>query len=586
MIKNFLHGSLPRVCAALLLLAVGQDCFAQICITSSTGDQITGNQDGFRHELWNQDKKGKACMTLGTRAAFTAEWGDNSGNITNYLARRGLGYDQTQKHYDIGSFNTDYNVTYSPNCSSGNSYMGVYGWTYDSSRASPNDLVEWYIVENWCNWNPSMDANAQYMGSIYGDEYDVYKVQRNNAPSIKGTRNFMQYFSIRKNVRTVGLLNITHHFFAWEKLGMPMGNMHEVSMLVEGYMNRGTAQFNSLDVYKTNEVYASKLDLVESAYNLKVGDLTSAINYTWTPAGSTLMDTTLTSSNTSVVSIGNYKGNLFLQANAPGTATITISSLSAPRPGQAADTATVTVGNAANSLIAQNVEFRALGTTGTERINLLLNGQPVGQQHRLSKTFQVYRDIIFGGGDLTVEFVNDDGQQTGNRDVRLDYIAVNGARRETESMAVNGARYVNGTCGGGGYSEWLNCNGAVNFGRVDAAHKIAIRARGNAGGEHLTLLLDGQAVNSGWTLGTSFQEYSVTLNRADGDINVRYDNDSGTRDAVIDWVRVDNQNVRQAENMQYNTGVFANGRCGGGSYSEWLHCNGVIGFGKISDKFN
>lgn len=576
-----------QVCAALWLLALGsQDAFAQICITSSTGDQITGTQSGFRHELWNQDKKGRACMTLGTAAAFTAEWGDSSGNITNYLARRGLGYDQTQKHYDIGSFNTSYNVTYSPNCSSGNSYMGVYGWTYDASRASPSDLVEWYIVENWCNWNPSMDANAQYMGTVYGDEYDVYRVQRNNAPSIKGTRNFMQYFSIRKNVRTSGLLNITHHFFAWEKLGMPMGNMHEVSMLVEGYMNRGTAQFNSLDVYKTNEVYASRIDLVDSAYALKVGDQTSAIPFTATPAGATLMDITLTSSNTSVVSIGAYKGNLFLQANAPGNATITISSLSAPRAGQSADTAAVTVTNATSSLIAQNVEFRALGSVGTERVNLLLNGRPVGQQHRLTKTFQVYRDVIFGAGDLTVEFVNDDGQAAGSRDVRLDYVSVNGARRETESMAVNSARYVNGVCGGGGYSEWLNCNGAVNFGRVEAAHKIAVRARGKAGGEHITLLLDGQPVNSGWTLGTAFQEYSVTLNRADGDINVRYDNDSGTRDAAIDWVKVDNQNPRQAENMQYNTGLFANGRCGGGSYSEWLNCNGVIGFGKISDNFN
>lgn len=574
--------------ALLLLLAIGaQDSMAQICITSSTGDQITGTQGGYRHELWNQNKKNKACMTLGTAAAFTAEWGDANNNtiIDNYLARRGLGYDQTQKHYQIGSFNANYAVTYSPNCSAGNSYMGVYGWTYDSSRSSPNDLVEWYIVENWCNWNPSLDSSATYMGTIYGDEYDVYKLQR-TGPSIKGERTFMQYFSIRKNVRTSGLLNITHHFFAWEKLGMPMGNMHEVSMLVEGYQNRGTAQFTSLDVYKTSEVYASTLDLVASSYNLKVGDLTSAINYTWAPAGSTIADVTLTSSNTSVVSIGSYKGNLFLQANGPGTATITLSSLSAPRPGSSADTATVTVTNAAASQIAQNVEFRALGATGTERVNLLLNGQPVGQQHRLSKTFQVYRDTIFGAGDLTVEFVNDDGQQTGGREVRLDYIAINGAKRETEAMAVNTARYVNGVCGGGGYSEWLNCNGAVNFGRVEAAHKIAIRARGNAGGEHITLLVDGQPVNSGWTLGTAFQEYTVTLNRADGDINVRYDNDGGTRDAVIDWVKVDNQNPRQSENMQYNTGVFANGRCGGGSNSEWLHCNGVIGYGKISANFN
>jgi endo-1,4-beta-xylanase len=37
--------------------------------------------------------------------------------------------------------------------------------------------------------------------------------------------------------------------------------------------------------------------------------------------------------------------------------------------------------------------------------------------------------------------------------------------------------------------------------------------------------------------------------------------------------------TRQAENQTYNTGVYQNGACGGGSgRSEWLHCNGAIGF--------
>ncbi|HTU67486.1 MAG TPA: glycoside hydrolase family 11 protein [Steroidobacteraceae bacterium] len=560
---------------------------AQICITSSSAsDDIIGTQDGYRHELWTDQKKSPACMTLGTKAAFTANWGSSSSKIENYLARRGLGYDDTKKHYEIGSFNASYDVTYSPNCSSGNSYMGVYGWAYDSTKAIPNDLVEWYIIDNWCNYNPSKDPTAESLGTIYGGEYDVYRVKRVNKPSIKGTRDFMQYFSVRKNLRTSGLLNISHHFYAWEKLGMPLGNLHEVSMLVEGYQNYGTATFNSLDVYRTDEVYATKIDLVETAYNLKVGDLTSALVYTRTPAASTLMDVTVTSSNPSVVSIGNYKGNFFLQANSPGNATITISSLTAPRPGSAADTATVSVIAGASPPPSQKIEFRALGTIGTEKVNILLNGQPVGQQFSLTKDFQVYTDTIFGSGDLSIEFANDDGLQTNSRDVRLDYVSINGVKRETESMPINSARYVNGVCGGGGYSEWLNCNGAVNFGRIDPAHKIVVRARGNAGGEHVALLIDGQAVNGGWTLGTGFQEYTVTVNKVDGDINVRYDNDGGTKDAVIDWVKVDNQVPRQAENMSYNTGVFANGRCGGGTKSEWLHCNGVIGFGKISDNFN
>src|SRR5688572_3423177 len=342
----------PLVLVFTLMLLGAQASYAQMCITSSTsGDQITGTQDGFRHELWNQDKQGTACMTLGTRAAFTAQW----SGIQNYLARRGLGYDQTQKHEQIGTFNATYNVTYSPNCSSGNSYMGVYGWTFDSTQSAPNDLVEWYIIDNWCNWNPSMDANAQNMGTIWlGGEYDVIRVRRNNAPSIKGTRDFMQYFSIRKQVRTEGSMNISEHFYNWENLGMRMGNMHEVSMLVEGYQNSGTATFNSLDVYRTNNTYATAIRLSQDAYTLTVGEQTSRLEIIRTPTDSTMSNFKVVSSNTNVVDIGVYKGNIFLIGKGAGTATITLTSLTAPRPGQAPDTATVTVTQAANSLIAQN----------------------------------------------------------------------------------------------------------------------------------------------------------------------------------------------------------------------------------------
>lgn len=576
---------------ALAMFALGSgQSFAQICITTATGDQEEGTSGGYRHEVWNDFNGGSSpvgtgCMTLGsTKAAFSANW----SNVHNFLARRGLGYDQTKKHYEIGSLNTTFDVTYNPTCASGgNSYMGVYGWTYDSTKASPNDLVEYYIIEDWCNWNPSLETGAQNLGTIFGGQYDVIKVTRTGKPSIKaGSDDFVQYFSIRKQTRNSGAINVTEHFYNWEKLGLPLGNLHEVSMLVEGYKDSGSATFNSLDVYKTSGVYATQMSLSQNTYALNVGDKTSRLEFVWSPAGSILADYKVTSSNENVVSIGVYKGNYFLQGNGVGTATLTATSLSAPRPGQAADTATVTVSNGASPLVAQSVEFRARGTTGTEKVNLLLNGSPVGKEHLLTTDFKVYKDTFFGAGDVTVEFVNDDNVPNGGRDVRLDYISINGAKRETEAMAVNSAAYVNGVCGGGGYTEWLNCNGAVNFGRVELAHKLTVRARGNAGGEHLTILVDGQPVNTGWNLTTSFKEYSVTLNRADGDINVKYDNDGGTKDVVVDWLKVDNQKVRQAENMQYNTGVFANGKCGGGSKSEWMHCNGVIGFGKISDNFN
>jgi len=574
--KNFIFKRGLKWCLALTFLVFSfQDSNAQICIqTGGDIDQIVGNEDGFRHELWNQNATGTACMTLGDKAAFSAEW----SNIENYLARRGLGYDQTQKHQEIGTFHANFDVIYNPNCSSGNSYVGVYGWTYEQST---DDLVEYYIIEDWCNWIPSMDANAEPMGTIWqsGSYYDLIMVPKYDAPSILGDRDFMQYFSIRQDTRTSGLINISDHFYHWEEAGMAMGNMHEVSMLVEGYQNSGSAEFTYLDVYRTDNDYAQQIYFVEDSYNLTVGQQTSELEYYTAPQNAGINNLKYESSNPNVVSIGVYKGNYYLQANGPGTATITITTLTTTNT----DTASVTVSGSSSAPNLRFIEFRALGAQGDEKLNLLLDGAPVGVQHTLTTDFQVYTDRVFGEGDISVEFVNDDNTENG-RDVRLDYISIDGEKRETED-AENGAAYDNGVCGGGSNTEWLHCNGTVNYGPIEESHTITIRARGNNGGEHIDLLIDGQPVNDGWWLGTTYQEYTATV-KGDGDINVEYDNDGGQRDVVIDWVKVDNQKARQAENMQYNTGAFANNQCGGGSYTQWLHCNGVIGFGNISDNFD
>ena len=231
---------------------------------------------------------------------------------------------------------------------------------------------------------------------------------------------------------------------------------------------------------------------------------------------------------------------------------------------------------------SNKVEFSAMGTTGTEHLSLTIDGVSVGTGWNLSTNMETYSTTIYGDGLINIVYDND----AENRDVRLDYVEVNRIKRETEEMNINTAAYGNGYCGGGSHTEWLNCNGNVDFGYISGktAHTITIRARGNAGGEHMNLLIDGEPVNSGWWLGTSYVENSVTV-YGDGDINVEFDNDGDLRDLVVDWVKVDDQNERQAENMEYNTGAYANGYCGGGSYTQWLHCNGVIGFGNITDNF-
>ena len=112
---------------------------------------------------------------------------------------------------------------------------------------------------------------------------------------------------------------------------------------------------------------------------------------------------------------------------------------------------------------------------------------------------------------------------------------------------------------------------------------ITVRALGVTGAEHIYLKVGGANVGS-WTLTTSYQDYVYT-GSATGDIQVQYDNDSGNNDVQVDYIRA-NGEIRQAEDMTYNTAAYINGSCGGGGNSEFMHCNGVIGFGTTSDCFS
>jgi len=130
-----------------------------------------------------------------------------------------------------------------------------------------------------------------------------------------------------------------------------------------------------------------------------------------------------------------------------------------------------------------------------------------------------------------------------------------------------------------------SATGSTGGGSSSAAASggITVRARGLSGAEHINLKVAGTTVAS-WTLTTAFKDYVYTGNAA-GDIQVQYDNDATGRDAFIDYIKV-NKETRQAENMSYNTGLYANGKCGGGGNSETMNCSGVIGFGYTYDCFS
>lgn len=149
-------------------------------------------------------------------------------------------------------------------------------------------------------------------------------------------------------------------------------------------------------------------------------------------------------------------------------------------------------------------------------------------------------------------------------------------------MAVEGYQSsgsANVTVWSGGSSGGGNTGGGGTGGGGGSA-TIAVRARGTAGSESIRLLVGGSQIGS-WTLSTGYQTYTATTSNTTGGILVEFTNDATGRDVQVDYLQV-NGSTRQAEAQTYNTGVYQSGSCGGGNGgSEWLHCNGAIGFSPV-----
>jgi endo-1,4-beta-xylanase len=129
--------------------------------------------------------------------------------------------------------------------------------------------------------------------------------------------------------------------------------------------------------------------------------------------------------------------------------------------------------------------------------------------------------------------------------------------------------------GGGGTTTTTTTSGGGGGG---GSIPITVRGRSTDGQGKVNVTVGGNTITT-WTLGTGMANWN-TSTQYSGGLNVCFTNDADNRDIQIDYVVV-NGSTRQSENQSYNTGVWQNGSCGG-SYSEWLHCNGCIGYGDVS----
>jgi len=218
----------------------------------NSGFQRIGKNGAYDVEMWNRDKQGTASMTLGVNGAYKCAW----DGIYNVLFRVGRKYEGSnrKKHSDIGVFSIDYDATISLPGGSGkrNAYISVYGWV---TRGTPDDLIEYYIVDYFGEYNPKNSTGAVKKGeiTINGEgTYEIFEVP-NNGPTIEGNKDFKQYFSIRTATRTSGTISVSKHFEAWAANGMTSintGNLTEVTLKVESFGSTAGNAIGTAEVTK------------------------------------------------------------------------------------------------------------------------------------------------------------------------------------------------------------------------------------------------------------------------------------------------------------------------------------------------
>jgi len=222
------------VIIVLLVLLTTVIVSADLTITRNT----IGALGDFDFEFW-KESKGEGRMIVYRDGTFDCTWED--ADVILFRTGKKLGTTGVRRtsnisgHEELGDIFISYSADYQPD---GNSYLCVYGWTKDP-------LVEFYVIDAWGSWHPTGD---DFMGTVTidGGTYDVYVTMRIEEASIQGTQTFAQFWSVRTDKRTEGMISLSEHFKMWEEMGMELGNMFEIAFCVEGIHSSGEASIDKL----------------------------------------------------------------------------------------------------------------------------------------------------------------------------------------------------------------------------------------------------------------------------------------------------------------------------------------------------
>ena len=100
------------------------------------------------------------------------------------------------------------------------------------------------MVDSWGSDFTPPGEDAAVLGTVESDggTYRIYRTQRVEKPSIRGTETFDQYWSVRTAKRPQGADNtitFANHVAAWRAHGMELGTMNYQVLATEGFGSTG-----------------------------------------------------------------------------------------------------------------------------------------------------------------------------------------------------------------------------------------------------------------------------------------------------------------------------------------------------------
>ncbi|MBN2532553.1 MAG: glycoside hydrolase family 11 protein [Spirochaetales bacterium] len=173
-------------------------------------------------------------------------------------------------------------------------------------------------------------------------------------------------------------------------------------------------------------------------------------------AGWKSLGKTVGNHNYQVVAVEGWGGS-------SGSANVTVGGGSASTTTSSYSTTSASGSTTTSTTGTGNITVRARGTKGGEKLEIRVNGSAVAS-FNMTTSYANYS--ANGSGTVQVAFTNDDGQSDG-MDIQVDYVIINGTTYQAENQATNTGVWQNDSCGGSN-SEWLHCNGYIEFGSGSA----------------------------------------------------------------------------------------------------------------------